>query len=82
MNITLKEKDKSMLSDAGLSQDYSVKEVARTSYVLDRSSTLALVKKTPYEAWDGKRTFLVHLKVFGCELWTFQKKEGINLTTS
>ena len=76
------EKDKSMLNDAGLSRDYSVEEVATTCYILNRSSMLALVKKTPYEAWDGKRTFLVHLKVFGCELWTFQKKEGINLTTS
>ena len=76
------EKDKSMLNDAGLSQDYLVEEAATTCYVLDRSSTLTLVKKTPYEAWYGKRTFLVHLKVFGCELWTFQKKEGINLTTS
>ena len=42
-------------------------EAANTSvYLLNRMSTRALHKKTPFEAWFGYKPYLQHLKVFGC----------------
>ena len=67
MNRTLMEKDRSMLSDACLSQYYWAKVVDKTCYLVNRSSTLALVNKTSYEAWTGKRPSHSHLRVFGCD---------------
>ena len=36
---------------------------------------LGLVKKTIYEAWDGKIPSLSHLKVFGCNSFVHIPKE-------
>ena len=43
MNRTLMEKARSMLNDAGLSQDYWEEVVNTTCYVVNNSLTLALV---------------------------------------
>ena len=34
-------------------------------YVLNRSLTRSLQKKTPYELWNGKKPKLSHLRIFG-----------------
>lgn len=69
------EKARSMRSDAGLSHDYWVDVVDITCYVVNKSLTSTLVDKTPYEAWDGKRPFLAHLRVFGCDSFMHIPKE-------
>ena len=69
------EKARSMLDDANLSQDYWAEAVNIACYVLNRSLTLNLVDKTPYEAWDGKRPSLTHIKVFGCDAFVDISKE-------
>ena len=61
------EKSRSMLSDANLSHDYWAEVVDTTCYVVKKSLTSTLVDKTLYEAWDGKRPSLAHLRVFGCD---------------
>ena len=38
---------------------------------MNRSSTLDLVDKTPYEAWDGRR----NIRVFGCDAFEHIPKE-------
>ena len=65
MNITLMEKDRNMLSDAGLQQYYWDEGVDTTCYLVNRLSMLSLVDKTPYEAGAGKMTSLAHLRVCG-----------------
>ena len=44
------EKARSMLNDAGLSQDYREEAADTTFYLVNILSTSALVYKTPYEA--------------------------------
>ena len=67
INRTLMEKARSMLSDVGLLQDYWEEVVDTACYVVKMSSMSALVDKTPYDAWDGKRPPLAHLILFGCD---------------
>ena len=52
---------------------------------MNRLLILALVNKTPYEAWDGKRPSLSQLRVFGCDasmhipkerIWNLESKLG------
>ena len=64
-----------MLNDAGLSQDYWVEAVDTTCYLVNRSSTSTLVDNTPYEAWDGKKHSLAHLRVFVCYSFMHISKE-------
>jgi len=75
MNITLMDKARSMLSGAGLSQELWVEAIDTVCYLVNRSSTTALVDKTPYEAWDSRRPSLAHLKVFGCDAFMHVPKE-------
>jgi hypothetical protein len=42
-------------------------EVVYTAvYILNRSPTKSLNKKTPFEAWHGKKPRVSHLRTFGC----------------
>jgi hypothetical protein len=45
-------------------------------YLVNESPSLALDVKTPQEVWTGKKPFLTHLKVFGCEAYVHVPKEN------
>ena len=76
MNKTSMEKPRSMLSDTCLSQDYQEEIVDMTCYLVNRLSTLVLVKKTPYNAWVVELPSLSHLKAFGCDSFMHIPQEG------
>lgn len=40
--------------------------VATTVYILNISPTRAVMNRTLYETWTGKKPKVSHLKVFGC----------------
>ena len=46
-------------------------------YLLNRSSLMALVDKTPYEAWVFERPSFAHLRVFGFDAFVHFLKEKI-----
>lgn len=75
MNRTLMEKSRSMLNDAGLTQDYWAEAIDTACYLVNKSTTLTLVHKTPYDAWDGKNPPLSHLNFFGCDAFVHILKE-------
>ena len=50
-----------------MTQDFWVEVVNIACYLVNRSLTLNLVDKTPYEAWTSRKPYLAHLKVFGCD---------------
>ena len=49
--------------------------MATACYLVNRSSTLALVGKTPMEVWSGKKPSIRHLRVFCCEAYAHVPKE-------
>ena len=53
MNRSLMEKARSMLSGAGLGQEFWALAIDTTRYLKNRSPTSALVDKIPYEVWSG-----------------------------
>ena len=40
--------------------------VRHAVYLLNRLSTKAMGSRTPFEAWNGKKLYVGHLRVFGC----------------
>lgn len=46
---------RSLLKAKGFSNSLWVEAVATTIYVLNISPTRAVMKKTPYEAWNGRK---------------------------
>eukprot|EP00253_Pinus_taeda_P002960 PITA_02960 len=67
MNKTLMERARSMLSGAGLGQEFWAKAVDTACYLVNRSPSSALEDKTPQEVWTGKKPSLSHLR--GYKLW-------------
>jgi hypothetical protein len=76
MNITLMDKARSMLSGAGLAQEFWVEVVNTTKYLLNMSPSLALVNLTPHKVWYSKNPLVSHLKLFGCDVFVHVPKEN------
>jgi hypothetical protein len=75
MNRTLMDKERSMLSDVGLAQEFWAEVVGIAKYLLNMSHSSALVDTTPHEVWSGKNPSVSHLKVFGCDAFLYVLKE-------
>eukprot|EP00253_Pinus_taeda_P035873 PITA_35873 len=75
MNKTLMERARSMLSGAGLGQEFWAEAVDTACYLVNRSPSSALEDKTPQEVWTGKTPSLSHLRVFGCDAYVHVPKE-------
>ena len=75
MNRTLGEKERSMLSSAGIGQEFWTEAVETTCYLVNQSPTSALIDKTPQEVWTGKKPSIKNLKVFGCDAYVHVPKE-------
>ena len=56
---------RSMLKDNILSLELWGEAIPTFLYVLNRSSTKSLHRKTPYEMWSEKKSKLSHLRIFG-----------------
>ena len=64
-NRTIVEMAKCMMIEKGMPLEFWAETVNTAVYVLNRSPTKALDKKTPFEAYSGRKPGLKHLRVFG-----------------
>lgn len=60
---------KSLLNAKGLPKSFWAEANHTATYILNRSSTSALNKQTPLEAWFGWKRKLTHFRVFGCTVF-------------
>ena len=75
MNRMSMEKERLMLSSAGIGQEFWAEAVETACYLVNRSPTSALIDKTPQEVWIGKKPSIKHLKFFGCDAYVHVPKE-------
>lgn len=57
---------RSMLKAKGLPNKFWGEAVATAVYLLNMSPTRAVLNRTPFEVWRGKKSGVSHLKIFGC----------------
>ena len=69
------EKARSMLSSAGIGQEFQAEAVEIACYLVNQSPTSTLIDKTPQEVWTGKKPSIKHLKSFGCDAYVHVPKE-------
>ena len=55
-----------MLSNAGLPKQFWAEAVSTACYLINRSPSYAIDKKTPIEVWSGSPANYSDLRVFGC----------------
>jgi len=66
-NISLEELARTMLNETSLPKYFWADVVNTTSYVLNHVLIRPIIKKIPYELFEGRSPTLNHLKVFGCK---------------
>ena len=57
---------RSMLQARKLPNQFWAEAVATSVYLLNISPTKAVMNRTPYEAWHGRKPSVSHLRIFGC----------------
>lgn len=77
MNRTLVEKCRAMLLDACLDKKFWPEALMNAVYVTNRSPTVALERKTPFEAWFREKPNLSNLRIFGCRAYVVDAKGHI-----
>ena len=75
MNMTLLNKVRSVLVDAGLTKQFWGEALATTTYLVNRSPSSAVEFKCPEEVWTWKIPCLRNLRNFGC-VGNAHNKEG------
>ena len=63
MNRTLIETVRSMLADAKLSHKFWAEALTTAVYLRNHSPTKAVETMTPFEAWNGERPEVDHLRI-------------------
>ncbi|KAJ9567521.1 hypothetical protein OSB04_003487 [Centaurea solstitialis] len=66
MNRTILEKIRCMLSKSKMPKTFWAEVASTACYLINRSPSVALEKKTPMEVWSGSPADYTDLKIFGC----------------
>ncbi|KAG8478019.1 hypothetical protein CXB51_027833 [Gossypium anomalum] len=66
MNRTIMEKVRCMFSNANLPKSFWVEAASTACFLINRSPSVAVEKKTPEEVWSGNPANYSDLKIFGC----------------
>ena len=74
-NRTIVEMSRSMLLDAKLPKKFWAECVSTAVYLRNCCPTKAVKDKTPYEAWNGQKPKVNHLRLFGCDAYTHIPKD-------
>jgi transposase InsO family protein len=64
MNRTIISKARCMLSDAGLHRHFWTEAASTACYLINRSPSIAINKKTPIKVWSGSPANYLELRVF------------------
>lgn len=70
---------RAMLLQRGLPTKLWAEAVHHAAYICYQAPTQALDNKTPYEAWEGKKPDVLHLREFGCNVWILHKGDQSKL---
>ncbi|KAG8482688.1 hypothetical protein CXB51_024472 [Gossypium anomalum] len=66
MNRTIMEKVRCMLSNANLPKSFWAEVESTACFLINRSPSVAIEKKTPQEVWSGNPADYFDLRIFGC----------------
>ncbi|KAM0973674.1 hypothetical protein ACFX2C_016966 [Malus domestica] len=84
-NRTVVEMARCMMAEKSIPLEFWAEAVNTAVYVLNRCPTKALDKKTPFEAYSGRKPGIKHLKVFGSLCYAHipeQQRQKLDLTST
>ncbi|KAG8473113.1 hypothetical protein CXB51_035076 [Gossypium anomalum] len=65
------EKVRCMLSNANLPKSFWAEAASTTCFLINRSPSVSIKKKTPQEVWSGNPANYSDLKIFGCPAYAY-----------
>jgi len=74
-NRSLEELARTMLSESSLPKYFWADAVNTSCYVMNRVLIMPILKKTPYELFNGWKPNINHLRVFGCSCFVLNNKK-------
>nr|GEW12974.1 hypothetical protein [Tanacetum cinerariifolium] len=74
MNRTLMDKVRYLLIQSGLPKTFWVEATCTNEYLINRSPSTAIEKKTPMEMWSGHPSDYGMLRIFGCVVYPHDKQ--------
>eukprot|EP00253_Pinus_taeda_P006902 PITA_06902 len=74
MNQTLKERARSMISNANLQKELWTEAVSTDFYLVNKSPLVAIDCKIPKELWIGQSCDYSHLRIFCCDAYSLIPK--------
>ncbi|WRX16232.1 Integrase [Theobroma cacao] len=74
-NRTFKEMARTMLCENNLPKYFWAKAVNTAAYILNRVSIRAMISKTPYELYKGRKPNISHLKSFRCKFFVLNNEK-------
>jgi hypothetical protein len=77
MNRTIISKARYMMSNARMSKCFWAEAANTTCYLINRSPSIPLNKKTPFEVWSGTPADYSQLRVFGCTAYAHVNNEKL-----
>jgi len=77
-NRSLEELARTMISESSLPKYFWADAVSTSCYVMNRVLIRPILKKTPYELFNGRKPNINHLRVFGCSYFVLNNgKENL-----
>ncbi|GJT67640.1 retrotransposon protein, putative, ty1-copia subclass [Tanacetum coccineum] len=74
MNRTLMDKIRYLLIQSGLLKTFWTEGTCTDAYLINRSPSTAIEKKTPMEMWSGHPSDYGMLRIFGCVAYSYVKQ--------
>ena len=74
MNRTLMDKVRCLLIQSGLPKTFWAEATCTAAYLINRSPSTAIEKKTPMEMWSGHPSDYGMLRIFGCVAYSHVKQ--------
>ncbi|GKB35221.1 retrotransposon protein, putative, ty1-copia subclass [Tanacetum coccineum] len=74
MNITLMDKVRCLLIQSGFPKTFWAEATCTAAYLINRSPSTAIEKKTPMEMWSGHPSDYGMLRIFGCVAYPHDKQ--------
>ncbi|GJZ84557.1 retrotransposon protein, putative, ty1-copia subclass [Tanacetum coccineum] len=74
MNRTLMDKVRCLLIQSGLPKTFWAEATCTAAYLINRSPSTAIEKKTPMEMWSGHPSDYEMLRIFGCVAYPHDKQ--------
>ncbi|GKA96535.1 retrotransposon protein, putative, ty1-copia subclass [Tanacetum coccineum] len=74
MNRTLMDKVRCLLIQSGLPKTFWAEATCTAAYLINRSPSTAIEKKTPMEMWSGHPSDYGMLRIFGCVAYPHDKQ--------